>query len=175
MNKYQTFLRIRHELAADYKKEILATRELIHNGLSAIMGPRNRLALQDQENLASLGEARKQFREELETAVRPVLERYERKLISEVEGLGINDSRMHFGPQGEQQVERVVAEQAAALAQREEFEGRTTQDGPANGGGELANAIVNSEDYFIGELRTAVRELGVQPQMDITTKTAIRR
>lgn len=89
VNKYQLYRQIRDELAGHYERELKAVSGLVEEGLDGLVGAGARVACVKTDSLIANGDANKVFREEINEAVRLILERYQRALRKEIDGLGL--------------------------------------------------------------------------------------
>jgi len=113
VNKFHLYRQIREELAAHYDKELRSVSTLLKDGVEFVAGPNSRIACSKTESLVASGDANKVFREELNEAVRLILERYHRSLGKEVQTLGLTfdddswtDTKAELGgPQARSQVQ----------------------------------------------------------------------
>lgn len=90
VNKYQLYRQIRDELAGHYERELKAVSALIEEGLDDLVGAGARVACVKTDSLIANGDANKVFREEINEAARLILERYQRALRKEIDGLGLS-------------------------------------------------------------------------------------
>lgn len=92
VNKFQPYRQIREELATHYEKELRNVSALLEEGVEGVVSANTRISVGKTESLVANGDASKVFREEINEAVRLILERYHRSLRKEVETLGLRYS-----------------------------------------------------------------------------------
>lgn len=91
MNKFELYRQIRGELTTHYDKEQRLVSTLLDEGVEAVVSTSARIACAESDTLVANGEASKVFRQEINEAIRIILERYQRALRKEVEALGLSN------------------------------------------------------------------------------------
>lgn len=90
MDRTQALRALKQEYQLDYQNEIRAARDLLASGIRGMRGPEGVLNLDNRESFVALGQARKKFVEQLERAVKPLLDNYARELEQEAANLGLD-------------------------------------------------------------------------------------
>ena len=98
MDRSEALKALKMEYQQDYLNEIRAARDLLASGLRGMRGPEGVLNLDNQDSFVALGTSRKRFIEQLERAVKPILDNYAHELEKEMESLGLAGQKQSSDP-----------------------------------------------------------------------------
>jgi len=90
MDRSEALQALKREYQLDYQNEVRAARDLLASGVRGMRGPDGVINLDNRESFVALGQARKKFVDQLERAVKPLLDNYARELEREAVGLGLD-------------------------------------------------------------------------------------
>ncbi len=125
MDRSEALQALKKEYQQDYANEIRSARDLLAGGIRGMRGPEGVLNLDNRDSFVALGQSRKRFIEQLERAVKPILDNYAHELEKEMEALGLSGRRAESDPLMEslhdalrhlQQAHQVPGEQPAEAA-----------------------------------------------------------
>jgi len=89
MERSEALQALKREYQQDYQNEIRAARDLLASGIRGMRGPDGVINLDNRDSFVALGQARHRFVEQLERAVKPLLDNYARELEKEMSNLGL--------------------------------------------------------------------------------------
>ncbi|MBI1384433.1 MAG: hypothetical protein GC150_05940 [Rhizobiales bacterium] len=89
MERSEALQALKREYQQDYINEIRACRDLLASGIRGMRGPEGVLNFDNRDSFVALGQSRKRFIEQLERAVKPILDNYAHELEKEMDTLGL--------------------------------------------------------------------------------------
>ena len=98
MERSEALQALKGEYQQDYINEIRACRDLLASGIRGMRGPDGVLNLDNRDSFVTLGQSRKRFVEQLERAVKPILDNYAHELEKEMDTLGLGAGRSTSDP-----------------------------------------------------------------------------
>ncbi|MEL6748250.1 MAG: hypothetical protein AAFO79_10615 [Pseudomonadota bacterium] len=98
MDRSEALSALKQEYQQDYTNEIRSARDLLAGGIRGMRGPEGILNLDNRDSFVALGQSRKRFIEQLERAVKPILDNYAHELEKEMEALGLAGRRANADP-----------------------------------------------------------------------------
>lgn len=98
MDRSEALKALKLEYQQDYLNEIRAARDLLASGIRGMRGPEGVLNMDNQDSFVALGMSRKRFVEQLERAVKPILDNYAHELEKEMETLGLAGQKAPADP-----------------------------------------------------------------------------
>ncbi len=89
MERSEALQALKREYQQDYQNEIRAARDLLASGIRGMRGPDGVINLDNRDSFVALGQARQRFVDQMERAVKPLLDNYARELEKEMSNLGL--------------------------------------------------------------------------------------
>ncbi len=98
MERSEALQALKREYQQDYHNEIRAARDLLASGIRGMRGPDGVINIDNRDSFVALGQARHRFVEQMERAVKPLLDNYARELEKEMSNLGLGGTASDGDP-----------------------------------------------------------------------------
>lgn len=120
MDRTEALRALKQEYQLDYENEVRAARDILASGVRGLRGPEGVINLDNKDSFVGLGQARKKFIEQLERAIKPLLDNYARELQQEASKLGLDSHNEGTDPLMESLHDALRHLQASAHPERDE-------------------------------------------------------